>query len=74
MKGWHIVLACALAVALLLFAPALVRAQTFLQIWPLSAPQPSLHYDCGRATGTIRVRVELAGRVTADYVVRCKNL
>lgn len=74
MKGWQIGLVVLVAVTLLLFWPVLVRAQEQLLLWPANVISPKLHYDCKSATGTIYIRVELAGRVTNDYVVECNGV
>ena len=74
MKGWHIGFACVLAIALLLFWPVLSKAQTKLLSWPAGAETPIIHYDCKRATGEIHILVELAGRVTKAYAVKCDGV
>lgn len=74
MKSWQIGLVVLAAVAALLFWPALTRAQGGLLRWPASVESPKLHYDCKRATGTIHIRIELAGKVTSDYIVECEGV
>jgi hypothetical protein len=65
-----VALAVLLAVLVLLFAPAMVRAG--LIAWPDSAPLPAIHYDCKDADGVVLVRIELAGYVTKDFRVDCR--
>ena len=64
-------IAVILAVILLTLAPVIGLAGSPLAPWPSDTPLPKIHLDCKSQRTVVAIKIELAGRITNEYLIDC---